>query len=100
MTGTGPDTIKEDTVAKPVVETSKDDVLYPEVEVLLGNTSGNEGNALVITGRTQRALELAGHDPAPYLEAVQDGTIDDLLEVTRGWVRTWEFMPHEVPASV
>lgn len=62
------------------------DVKYPNVEVQL---SGEDGNAFMIMGKTQRALRRAGvpdETIREYLEESKLGDYDHLLQTTMNWV--------------
>lgn len=73
-----------------IVETTSPDVKHPDVQVFLGNLKAPEGNAYVILGRVERALKASRYDAEKYIEEATSGDYEELLDVTRRWVRTFE----------
>lgn len=78
------------TLAIPVFDTSVDEPFYPDVPVMLGDLLGPEGNAFVILGRVMQALKEAGAPADEYHDAATSGDYENLLFVTRTWVRVLE----------
>lgn len=77
----------------PVFETSIEEPFHPEATAYLGDLRGPEGNAWFIMGAVAKALQEVGVDPKEYQEAAMGGDYENLVFVSRSWVRTIEVGP-------
>jgi len=65
------------------------EILYPEIQVALGDLSGPDGNAMMIIGKVSHALRAAQVPNAKieeYANAAMMGTYAELLATTGRWV--------------